>query len=58
MANTTCEIQTNDAVSEAGVAKVDMKLENVVIPVSDVDRSGETGSSLYITQSFEPENGR
>ena len=36
MANTTFEIQANDAGSEASVAKVDMKLEIVVIPVSDV----------------------
>jgi hypothetical protein len=30
MANTTYEIQTNDAANEASVAKVDMKLEIVV----------------------------
>jgi hypothetical protein len=41
MANTTCEIQANDAASEASVTKVDMKLEIVVIPVSDVDRAKE-----------------
>ena len=39
MESTSYEIQANDAVSEAGVAKVDMKLEIVVIPVSDVDRA-------------------
>src|SRR6202166_1396633 len=39
MANTTYEIQANDAASEASVAKVDMKFEIVVIPVSDVDRA-------------------
>jgi catechol 2,3-dioxygenase-like lactoylglutathione lyase family enzyme len=41
MANTTNEIQASDAASEASVAKVDMKLEIVVIPVSDVDRAKE-----------------
>jgi catechol 2,3-dioxygenase-like lactoylglutathione lyase family enzyme len=38
MANVAHEVQTNDA---AGEARVDMKLELVVIPVSDVDRAKE-----------------
>jgi catechol 2,3-dioxygenase-like lactoylglutathione lyase family enzyme len=41
MANPTIEIRSNDATSDANVAKVDMKLEVVVIPVSDVDRAKE-----------------
>lgn len=41
MANATYEIQDNNAASEASVAKVDMKFEIVVIPVSDVDRAKE-----------------
>ena len=41
MANATYEVQANDAASEASVAKVDMKFEIVVIPVSDVDRAKE-----------------
>ena len=41
MANTTYEIQATDAASEANVAKVNMKFEIVVIPVSDVDRAKE-----------------
>ena len=41
MANTTHEIQANDVAGEASVAKVDMKFEIVVIPVSDVDRAKE-----------------
>jgi catechol 2,3-dioxygenase-like lactoylglutathione lyase family enzyme len=41
MANVTYEVQTNDAASEASVARVDMKFEIVVIPVSDVDRAKE-----------------
>jgi catechol 2,3-dioxygenase-like lactoylglutathione lyase family enzyme len=39
MANATYEVQANDAASEASFAKVDMKFEIVVIPVSDVDRA-------------------
>ncbi|HXM64624.1 MAG TPA: hypothetical protein VN950_27430 [Terriglobales bacterium] len=41
MANLAQEIRSNDATSDASVAKVDMKLEVVVIPVSDVDRAKE-----------------
>jgi len=40
MANATYEVQANEA-AEAGVARIDMKLEVVVIPVSDVDRAKE-----------------
>jgi len=35
------EVRNNDAISDASVARVDMKLEVVVIPVSDVDRAKE-----------------
>ena len=35
------EVRSDDAASNAGVAKVEMKLEVVVIPVSDVDRAKE-----------------
>jgi len=45
MANVTDEVQTADA-SQANVARVDMKFEIVVIPVSDVDRAKEFYSSL------------
>jgi len=41
MANPTYEVQANDAARETSVAKVDMKFEIVVIPVSDVDRAKE-----------------
>ena len=40
MANMKNEIRSNDA-KDASVARVDMKLEIVVIPVSDVDRAKE-----------------
>ena len=35
----TNEVHNNDAARNAGVARIDMKLEVVVIPVSDVDRA-------------------
>ena len=35
----TKPVRSNDATSKAGIARVDMKLEVVVIPVSDVDRA-------------------
>jgi catechol 2,3-dioxygenase-like lactoylglutathione lyase family enzyme len=37
----TNEVRSNDAARDAGVARIDMKLEVVVIPVSDVDRAKE-----------------
>jgi catechol 2,3-dioxygenase-like lactoylglutathione lyase family enzyme len=37
----TNEVRNNDAARDAGVARIDMKLEVVVIPVSDVDRAKE-----------------
>ncbi len=41
MANPTYEIRTSNPPSNASVVKVDMKLEVVVIPVSDIDRAKE-----------------
>jgi catechol 2,3-dioxygenase-like lactoylglutathione lyase family enzyme len=35
------KVRSNDATRTAGVARIDMKLEVVVIPVSDVDRAKE-----------------
>src|SRR5882672_1613479 len=37
----TKAVRTNEPTSDAGVARVDMKFEIVVIPVSDVDRAKE-----------------
>ena len=54
MANLTIEIRRNDATSDASVARVDMKLEVVVIPVSDVDR-GEHGEADHYKEN---EHGR
>ena len=35
------EVRSNDAASNAGVARIDTKLEVVILPVSDVDRAKE-----------------
>ena len=37
----TTEVRSSNATSDASVAKVDMKFEIVVIPVSDIDRAKE-----------------
>jgi hypothetical protein len=37
----THEVRSSDAARNADVARIDMKLEVVVIPVSDVDRAKE-----------------
>ena len=42
----TDEVRSNDATASVSVASVAMKLEVVVIPVSDVDRAKEFYSSL------------
>ena len=42
----TAEVQGNDAGTLADVAYVDLKLEAVVIPVSDVDRAKEFYGNL------------
>src|SRR5262249_27098820 len=41
MAKVTNEVRSNDATRDASVARADMKLEVVVIPVSNVDRAAE-----------------
>src|SRR6202047_4594051 len=58
MANTTYEILANDAASEASVAKVDMKFEIVVIPVSDVDRAKEFYARLGWRLDADYDNGK
>jgi len=42
----TNEVQSNNATNSTSAASVDMKLEVVVIPVSDVDRAKEFYSRL------------
>jgi catechol 2,3-dioxygenase-like lactoylglutathione lyase family enzyme len=58
MANATYEAQTNDAASKASVAKVDMKFEIVVIPVSDVDRAKEFYEMLGWRLDADYDNGK
>ena len=57
MANVTDEVQT-DAVSRASVARVDMKFEIVVIPVSDVDRAKEFYEKLGWRLDADYDNGK
>jgi catechol 2,3-dioxygenase-like lactoylglutathione lyase family enzyme len=58
MANTTQEIEASNAASEAAVAKVDMKFEIVVIPVSDVDRAKEFYARLGWRLDADYDNGK
>jgi catechol 2,3-dioxygenase-like lactoylglutathione lyase family enzyme len=55
MANVTHEVETNDAASEA---RVDMKFELVVIPVSDVDRAKEFYGRLGWRLDADYDNGK
>ena len=57
MANVTYEVQGNDAAGEASVAKVDMKFEIVVIPVSGVDRAKEFYAKLGWRLDADYDNG-
>jgi catechol 2,3-dioxygenase-like lactoylglutathione lyase family enzyme len=57
MANLMDEVQTNDAVSDAGLAKIDMKFEIVVIPVSDIDRAKKFYASLGWRLDADYDNG-
>ena len=56
MTNPTIEIRSNDEIKDASAAKLDMKLEVIVIPVSDVDRAKEfykkLGWRLDVTPPF------
>ena len=58
MANATYQVQANDAASEASIAKVDMKFEIVVIPVSDVDRAKEFYAKLGWRLDADYDNGK
>src|SRR6202049_708568 len=57
MANTTYEIQAG-AASKASVAKVDMKFEIVVIPVSDVARAKKFYARLGWRVDADYDNGK
>lgn len=56
MTISTIEIRSNDEINDASAAKLDMKLEVIVIPVSDVDRAKEfykkLGWRLDVTPPF------
>src|ERR1700722_5403948 len=58
MANVAHEVQTNGTAGEATVAKVDMKFEIVVIPVSDVDRAKEFYGRLGWRLDADYDNGK
>jgi catechol 2,3-dioxygenase-like lactoylglutathione lyase family enzyme len=52
------EVRSNDATSDASGARVDMKLEVVVIPVSDVDRAKEFYGRLGWRLDADFDNGK
>jgi catechol 2,3-dioxygenase-like lactoylglutathione lyase family enzyme len=54
----TRPVRANDPASDAGVARVDMKFEIVVIPVSDVDRAKEFYGRLGCRLDADYENGK
>ena len=56
----TTEVRSHDATSDASVGKVDMKLEVVAIPVSDVDRAKEFygGLGWRLDADFSKDGGR
>src|SRR5271170_4459280 len=57
MANVTYEVQTNDA-SPVSIARVDMKFEIVVIPVSDAGRAKEFYGRLGWRLDADFDNGK
>lgn len=58
MANVQEEVRTNDAAGKASAAKVDMKFEIVVIPVSDVERAKDFYTKLGWRLDADFGNGR
>ncbi len=57
MASVTDEVSGSDATLDASVARVDMKLEIVVIPVSDVDRAKQFYANLGWRLDADYDNG-
>ena len=51
---TAKEVRSNEAITAAGVATVDMKLEAIVIPVSDVERAESFTRRLGWRQDVTP----
>lgn len=58
MADATQEVQRHDVAEEASVAKIDMKFEIAVIPVSDVDRAKEFYTKLGWRLDADYDNGK
>ena len=58
MADATYEVQGNNVVNKASVAKVDMKFEIVVIPVSDIDRAKDFYARLGWRLDADYDNGK
>lgn len=58
MASATPEVQTSDAINEASAAKIDMKFEIVVLPVSDVDRAKKFYTTLGWRLDADYDNGK
>src|SRR5471032_2201013 len=56
---TTSQLRSNDAIRDASVARADLKLEVVVIPVSDVDRAKKfyAGLGWRLDADFPFDNG-
>ena len=56
----TTEVRSHDATSEGSVGELDMKLEVVAIPVSDVDRAKEFygGLGWRLDADFSKDGGR
>ena len=54
MANPKYEIRSNETISDARVATIDMKLEAIVIPVSDVERAEQFYRRLGWRQDVTP----
>lgn len=54
MANPKYEMRNNETTSDTGVGTVDMKLEAIVIPVSDVERAKEFYQKLGWRQDVTP----
>jgi catechol 2,3-dioxygenase-like lactoylglutathione lyase family enzyme len=52
--STTKQVRSNDAMTDAGVGTVDMKLEAIVIPVSDVERAEQFYRRLGWRQDVTP----
>jgi len=58
MAKATYEVQANDVASGESAAKIDMKFEIVVIPVSDVDRAKQFYANLGWRLDADFDNGK